>query len=67
MMSEKEYSFSFFPPERVKDDCMLQTVLEESPASLHGELGYRQEEGGAVPSSYASSGADAFVRRRANT
>ncbi|CAH2230524.1 jg18626 [Pararge aegeria aegeria] len=41
--------------------CM--TVMDES-SSLNGKNGYKQEEGSTVPNSYASSAADAFVRRR---
>ncbi|GBP76082.1 Elongation of very long chain fatty acids protein AAEL008004 [Eumeta japonica] len=42
--------------------CM--TVMQDDSKSLNGKNGYRQEEESEVPSSYASSAADAFVRRR---
>lgn len=38
--------------------------MDESSTALNGKNGYKQEVDSEVPNSYASSGADAFVRRR---
>nr|XP_026485761.1 elongation of very long chain fatty acids protein AAEL008004-like [Vanessa tameamea]XP_026485763.1 elongation of very long chain fatty acids protein AAEL008004-like [Vanessa tameamea] len=48
---------------RSNNNGLCMTVLDES-SSLNGKNGYKHEEGSSVPNSYASSAADAFVRRR---
>ncbi|PZC79019.1 very long chain fatty acid elongase AAEL008004 [Helicoverpa armigera] len=49
---------------KARTNGLCMTVMDDSSSSLTGKNGYKQEVESQVPSSYASSGADAFVRRR---
>uniref|UniRef100_A0A2A4J036 Elongation of very long chain fatty acids protein n=1 Tax=Heliothis virescens TaxID=7102 RepID=A0A2A4J036_HELVI len=49
---------------KARTNGLCMTVMDDSSSPLTGKNGYKQEVESQVPSSYASSGADAFVRRR---
>ncbi|CAG9115855.1 unnamed protein product [Plutella xylostella] len=51
------------PGQRIAKNGLCMAVMDDSASPLNGKH-YKQAEGSEVPNSYASSSADAFVRRR---